>query len=96
MEYDKEGNQWQKEGIYVANNNCIKQMKIESFEENTLPEDVMQVIDDDDLLPLNYHLNRKGSRLIGNESISQASFVSDVSNMTAKEEELLKEKQMLE
>ena len=95
VEYDREGNQWQKEGIYVRYGECIKQCPIDSFEENTLPESVMTKIEQGDLLPVNYHLNRKGSRLMGPGNQSNASFISDVSNLTAKEQEIEKEKQEL-
>ena len=63
-----------------------------------LPQDAVPHIDEADLVPVNYHLNRKGSRLLGNgnANASQASFISDLSNLTAKEEEIEKEKQELE
>jgi hypothetical protein len=84
VEYTKDGSIFQKEGIYLAGR-CIKEEPIDSFDVNKLPEDAVQYIDDADLVPLNYHLNRKGSRLIGNGDVSQTSFVSDISNLTAKE-----------
>ena len=91
VEYDREGNQWQKEGIYVKYGECIKEQVIDSFEENILPETVMTKIDEADLLPVNYHLNRKGSRLLGTgnqNNQSNASFISGISNLTAKEQEI--------
>lgn len=58
----------------------------------------MPYYEEADLVPVNYHLNRKGSRLIGtgNGGVSQTSFISDLSNLTAKEQEIEKEKQELE
>ena len=71
-------------------------MPIESFETNMLPEDAVPHFSPDDLLPVNYHLNRKGSRLLSQGNASDASFISDVSNLTAKEQEIENEKMLLQ
>jgi len=38
VEWDREGKQWSKEGIYLAGS-CVKEEKIDSFEVNRLPHE---------------------------------------------------------
>ena len=99
VEYDRNGDEFHQPGIYRADNDCIERQPIKSFEENILPETILEKrqVNEQDYVPVNYHLNRKGSRLIGPESLSMnQSYVSDISNLTAKEQEVLREKEQLE
>lgn len=86
MQYDKNGNEFLPQGIYLSEKECIKREKIESFEQNIAPEQMTKMIDDDDYVPVNYHLKQTDNRLKNPNASNQTSFaVSDVSDMTTKE-----------
>jgi hypothetical protein len=96
VEYDKDGKEWCPEGVYLSEKECVKKEHFESFEKNVAPETMVKYVNDEDLIPVNYHLKQTGDRLKNPNSTNQTSFaVSDVSDMTAKEAKIDEEYQLL-
>ena len=91
--YDANGNEWKKEGVYYRENEMLRQEKFESFEVNLPVDEInrmqMQMKRDKmDIVPTPHQLEQVGN-------LSKASLVSGISNLTAEEEELEREREKI-
>lgn len=80
MEYDLQGKEWKKEGVYYRTNELIKEEKFESFEENYTTDIINDMFIDKnnrdklDMVPTPHQLE--------NANLNNASIISGISNLT--------------
>lgn len=93
VEYDLQGKEWKKEGVYYREGDLIKEEKFESFEHN-YPTDIINEmwVDNNnqkgDMVPVPHQLE-------GRSHINNVSAISGISNLTNQEAELEAEKKKI-